>query len=220
MSDPTSEHFGRGLDHAWSWFTVHASQRMQLVNFWIVAVAFLTTALVTALTNERFDVATVVSLAGAVGTFAFNRLERRTRSLVRAGEEALEKFQAELAAGSTVNELEILKRVDLHKPFWTYGTVIMVLHLVTLTTFLVVAGYSSSRWIDEPSRDDWILRVPVDTGQPSLHPCDIAFAVTSVVRDAGQVRLQVRDQHAARRAAACLERQGLPVDGPRRGRLN
>src|SRR5882757_915360 len=41
--------FDRGLDHAWQWFTLHATQRMQAVNFFLVATAFLSTAYVAAL---------------------------------------------------------------------------------------------------------------------------------------------------------------------------
>ena len=36
--------------YAWNWFALHAGQRLQLVNFWLVAVAFLAAA-VTAFTH-------------------------------------------------------------------------------------------------------------------------------------------------------------------------
>src|SRR5258708_39837328 len=79
--------FDRGLDHAWQWFTLHATQRMQAVNFFLVATAFLSTAYVAAL---RFpSVAVGVSALGALFSLVFYRFEIRIQELVKAGAKAL-----------------------------------------------------------------------------------------------------------------------------------
>ena len=48
------------LEHAWQWFALHARQRMQCVNFFLVAVAFLAAAFVTGLKDDYYAVAALV----------------------------------------------------------------------------------------------------------------------------------------------------------------
>src|SRR5258705_7826150 len=85
----------RGLDHAWQWFTLHATQRMQAVNFFLVATAFLSTAYVAAL---RFPVVAIgVSALGTLFSLVFYRFEIRIQELLKAGEKALYPAQRRLA---------------------------------------------------------------------------------------------------------------------------
>lgn len=71
--------------YAWNWFALHAGQRLQLVNFWLVAVAFLASAFVQARSNHLFAIAFGVCVTGAVSSLAFMRLDVRTRQLVEPG---------------------------------------------------------------------------------------------------------------------------------------
>jgi hypothetical protein len=57
---------------------------MQSFNFFLVATAFLVAAYATVL-KERAEVATVAAILGAWIAMWFNRLERRTKQLVRPG---------------------------------------------------------------------------------------------------------------------------------------
>lgn len=79
--------------YAWNWFALHAGQRLQLVNFWLVAVAFLASAFVQARASHLIPVAVGVSLAGAVSSLAFVRLDIRTQQLVQVAENALRHFE-------------------------------------------------------------------------------------------------------------------------------
>ena len=86
--------------YAWNWFALHAGQRLQLVNFWLVAVAFLASAYVQARSSHMTAIAFGVSVTGIVSSVAFMRLDVRTRQLVRVAENALEHFEASgVAAG-------------------------------------------------------------------------------------------------------------------------
>ena len=58
----------KGLDHAWEWFSLHARHRMQAVNFFLVAVAFLSAAYVSALRFTHPLVAAGVSVLGVLFT--------------------------------------------------------------------------------------------------------------------------------------------------------
>ena len=80
MSHPPQSDPPTGLDHACKWFELHAGQRMQLVNFWLVAMAFVVAALATAFSSGLPELAVFVALSGAVATFAFSKLELRIRA--------------------------------------------------------------------------------------------------------------------------------------------
>jgi hypothetical protein len=136
------------LDHAWGWVRLQAGQRLQLVYFWLVATAFLTTALASALSDDKPQVACFVATAGAVATICFHRLERRTRALVKTGEAALAQLQRELATGVGVQEMALLEQadVDCGEHFSTYGDVIRVLHYLATTAFAAAAAYAGWRW--------------------------------------------------------------------------
>ncbi|MGC4773411.1 hypothetical protein ACLQ25_31135 [Micromonospora sp. DT44] len=73
-------------NHAWNWYAMHAGQRMQLVNFWVVAVAFLATALVQAMNSRQTPVAVGVALTGVVVSLTFQQLDVRARQGERVAE--------------------------------------------------------------------------------------------------------------------------------------
>ena len=75
--------------YAWNWFALHAGQRLQLVNFWLVAVAFLAAAFVQARSSHLIAVAVGVSVIGVVASLAFLALDRRTRQLIHIAGDAL-----------------------------------------------------------------------------------------------------------------------------------
>jgi hypothetical protein len=131
------------LEHAWGWFALHARQRMHCVNFFFVAVAFLATGYVTALTKEFRGLAVGISALGVLISWLFHRLDNRTRELVQAGEDAMKPFQHRLAEAAGVGSLEIVKRVDSPGKKWTsYGEVLWMLHWMTLLAFVAGALYA------------------------------------------------------------------------------
>lgn len=89
MSDPE----GDAQVYAWNWFALHSNQRMQLVNFWLVAVAFLCAAFVQARAGNLRTIAIGICIAGVVASIAFAMLDARTRRLVQVAEEALRKLE-------------------------------------------------------------------------------------------------------------------------------
>jgi hypothetical protein len=83
------------VGYAWNWFSLHSAQRMQMVNFWLVAVAFLGAAFVQATTSNLRVIAIGVSAAGAVCSVGFLLLDSRTRDLIRVAERALHAMETE-----------------------------------------------------------------------------------------------------------------------------
>jgi hypothetical protein len=133
------------FDHAWNWFNLHAAQRMQTFNFFLVATAFLIAAYASLL--EKLPLAALVlALVGAWISFWFTRLDNRTRQLIKAGEKALAICQASFARKADIPELEILPAVE--KPAadsYSYSTIIAVIEWTVAAVFLASAAYAAYR---------------------------------------------------------------------------
>lgn len=130
-------------DHAWDWFVLHAGQRMQSFNYFIVATAFLTAGYASLLERHP-EIAGGVALMGAWIAVWFNRLDRRTRQLIGAGENALEVAQARLAERAEIPELKILAAVK--QPICgasSYSLIIAVIEWTIAFGFVVAASYAA-----------------------------------------------------------------------------
>lgn len=129
--------------YAWNWFALHAGQRLQLVNFWLIAVAFLATAFVAARTGHLLPVALGVSITGCIASVAFMRLDNRTRQLIHLAEEALLSIEA---AGNTDKQnppdataLVTRSRLAPRSRFDSYRVIIQGLQLLVAGLFLLGA---------------------------------------------------------------------------------
>jgi hypothetical protein len=130
--------------YAWNWFALHAGQRLQLVNFWLVAVAFLASAYVQARSSHMTAIAFGVSVTGVVSSVAFMQLDVRTRQLVRVAENALEYFEASsVAAGmDKVTELVKASHEVRRSRFDSYRVIIQGLQLSVACIFVLAAVFS------------------------------------------------------------------------------
>lgn len=136
MPDPSAD----PQTYAWNWFALHSGQRMQLVNFWLVAVAFLGAAFVQARTGNLKAVAIGVCLAGAVTSVAFAMLDARTRRLVRVAEDALGALEDErIAAGAPMHRLVTAAHQARQSPLMSYRWIIEGMQVVIAVLFVVAA---------------------------------------------------------------------------------
>jgi hypothetical protein len=132
--------------YAWNWFALHAGQRLQLVNFWLVAVAFLASAYVQARSDHMTAIAFGVSVTGVVSSLAFMRLDARTRQLVQVAENALRSFEASgVAVGlDEVTELVRASHEVRRSRFDSYRVIIQGLQLSVAFIFALAAVFSLS----------------------------------------------------------------------------
>jgi hypothetical protein len=131
------------FDYAWGYFALHAGQRMQSVNFFLVAVSFLAAAYVSAMVNKQSGLAAGISLVGASSSFVFYRIERRIRGLLHAAERALRPMENEMAAKTANPALRILESVDSAAPgAWPYSKVFRILYAVVGLGFGAATIYS------------------------------------------------------------------------------
>jgi hypothetical protein len=132
----------QACEHAWNWFAFHAAQRLQAFNFFVVATAFLSAAYASLL--EKYPGASfIIALVGAWLCFWFNRLEARSRQLVKAGESALIVSQRRLATLADNPDLKILDAVEQSvSGSSSYRRVINVVQYTFLVLFLIGAAYA------------------------------------------------------------------------------
>ena len=141
MPDPSAE----AQAYAWNWFALHSGQRMQLVNFWLVAVAFLGAAFVQARTGKLTAVAVGICVTGTVASIAFAMLDARTRRLVQVAEDALRALEDERAAsGATGFRLVSASHGARFSRLFSYRLVIQGLQLVVAALFAAAAGLTAS----------------------------------------------------------------------------
>jgi hypothetical protein len=149
------------IDHGWEWFSLHATHRMQAVNFFLLASAFLSAAYVSALRFTYPLVAVGVAALGVGFSVCFNRFELRIQELLRAGEAALAPAQGMLAEVVRLPEIRICERVEKpQRRFTAYSSVIRALHWVTAVGFLggvIYAAYLGLRRPLRPSAHDELL---------------------------------------------------------------
>lgn len=129
-------------EHAWNWFSLHATQRMQCFNFFLVSTAFLIAGYATLL--EKHPIAAcVVAFVGAWVAYWFNRLDLRTRQLIHAAEDVLKIEQTRLFEKTGTKNIKILEIVDnMEKGASSYKTVISNIQKIMIAIFISAGLYS------------------------------------------------------------------------------
>src|SRR5580700_7057577 len=132
------------FDYAWNYFSLHAGQRMQSVNFFLVAASFLVGAYVAAMGGNRPGLAAGISTVGAISSFVFFRIERRVRGLLHAAEAALSPIEARIASETANPALRILEQAEKTAPdAWKYSKVFRILYFVIGVAFFAGAIYAA-----------------------------------------------------------------------------
>lgn len=99
----TQEEFNRleaMREHAWSYFQLHAQQRLTVFNFYIVLAGALTAGLVASLPRAEEQTALPVALGSLLlfFSFVFARLDVRNRTLIKNAEGGLRQIESSWAA--------------------------------------------------------------------------------------------------------------------------
>jgi hypothetical protein len=80
---------------AWDYFAIHASQRMSVFNYYIVLSSLITTGYFASLRADSHieKAGPALGLLLSLFSFIFWQLDKRTRFLIKNGEEALSRFE-------------------------------------------------------------------------------------------------------------------------------
>ena len=143
--------------HAWDWFALHAAQRMQSFNYFLVATGLLAAGYASLLDKEPVA-AVAVALIGVWIGYWFTRLDIRVRQLVHAGEVALRITEAQIAEQLGIPELNIVDLVKIPAPGATlYSQVIAMVEWSAVAAFATGALYAG--WLSTTShhgQEPWI----------------------------------------------------------------
>lgn len=113
---------------------------MQLVNFWLVAVAFLGAAFVQARVGRIPAIAVGVCVAGAVASIGFAMLDARTRQLIQVAEAELQRLEDDSAEDCTGPRLVTGAHEARATRMLSYRFIIEGMQLTMATLFLVAGG--------------------------------------------------------------------------------
>lgn len=130
------------LDHAWNWFAKHAAQRMQLMNYLLLAISFILAAYGTTLSAKRPVVAGAIALLGAFVTLVFWRLDVRTIELQKAAEGALAKIESRLSQRARVSVEFVAPTRKSASRLARYRVLTRALAMTSAGTFLLGAAYA------------------------------------------------------------------------------
>jgi hypothetical protein len=124
------------LDHCRSWVELHTNQRQNLLNFFLIAIAFLFSAYVSALDGHRNLLAAVISLMGALISFGFTLMDLRNRDLTRAGESPIMELERRMALRCNLPQLQIQEAVNQpRRPWLSMGKIVRAIHMAVGLTF-------------------------------------------------------------------------------------
>jgi hypothetical protein len=130
-------------EYAWNWFALHAAQRMQTFNFFLVVTGFLVAAYASLL-DKNHAAAMVIAMLEAWLAIWFNRIDIRSRELVKAGERALAAIEVALAKSTSIDHLIIVSQVENVGPgSSSYRRVIAIIKWTIFWVSLVGACYAA-----------------------------------------------------------------------------
>ncbi len=120
----------KALDHAWSYFQLHANQRMAIFNFFLVLAGLVAAGLAAAFQGtSRFAVLGIaLGLLLALVSFVFWKLDQRSAFFVKHAEQALTELESLLPGQKArlfSNEITLTEEAcNNGNPWtrlWTYG---------------------------------------------------------------------------------------------------
>lgn len=102
------ELFQLKLDYAWRWFALHARQRVNMFNYFLVASGILANAYGLLLREKMWGAAAVAAAVGCVIGLASMGLDARNRQLVKLGEDLLADLEERcfIASGSHAESVD------------------------------------------------------------------------------------------------------------------
>jgi len=121
------------LDHVWSWFTLHAGQRIQVINFHLAFTGLFVVAYATSLNAHRYGQASGLAIFLAIASLALFGLELRNKELVKASEDALKVLEDEMSESLRIPELRLVLRVETTKSrLGSHGRILRALYTFTI----------------------------------------------------------------------------------------
>ncbi|MEU5259586.1 hypothetical protein [Amycolatopsis sp. NPDC021455] len=104
------------LNHSWAWYDARIGRGLQVVNYFLVAIAVLATAYVNAMNSKLYAVAAVIGLASAALTAASFSAGIQQRRLASKSELALSDLQDLIATRLEVDSFRMVQNPPVRTP--------------------------------------------------------------------------------------------------------
>ena len=145
------------FDYAWDWFKVHAKQRTDMFNYFLLTTGLLANAYVNLRKEGHWVAAGAVAITGLFTSFGFSLLDVRNKFLVDKAAYVLDETERELLfCTETMKDKGLSQvRLDRTKPnksdfinnLYRHGTVFRTLHIIVALMWLVFLGGVILFWL-------------------------------------------------------------------------
>ena len=137
------------FDHAWKWFEYHAAQRMSLLRFFLITTGAVTAAYATAFKANLFGLAIGAAIFGAIASYLFLCLDKRTARLIRLGEDILRREQQRLMELVQYDEILIIESSDREESGFlgSYRQILIVFFWLTIAIYLFAISFAFYKFV-------------------------------------------------------------------------
>ena len=134
------------LDHLWSMAESRRSQRLQVVSYFLVSIAFISAGYVSALGNRLGGVAAAIPMVGAFVALGFWRSDRTLRPFITSAYEPTIILEERLAERLGVPSLRLTQWiVNRRRPLNSVGYLISIMYAFSIAVFVAAAIYALTR---------------------------------------------------------------------------
>jgi hypothetical protein len=110
------------FQYAWNWFDLHAKQRMQSMQFFLVISGALAAATGASIEGKAYVVALILSVLITILSILFYLVEKRVKNLVKLSESALLKLEEHISRKTQLSDIRLAHRSDASgETMVTYG---------------------------------------------------------------------------------------------------
>jgi hypothetical protein len=109
------------LDHAWRWYDIRISSGLQILNFYLLAMAVLTTAYVSGLNARNHVVSVAVALAAAAVTVSTYTVGARQDHVARLALVPIQEVENRLADELNIGSLRLVEQYRVRHRLSTYA---------------------------------------------------------------------------------------------------
>jgi hypothetical protein len=93
MSEAGDKRADAQFQYAWQWFSYHATQRTNMLNYFLVGIGILANAYVAAVTAKLTTIALAIAILGTIVSLCFTMLDVRNQTLVGYAQDVLRKCE-------------------------------------------------------------------------------------------------------------------------------
>jgi hypothetical protein len=112
------------LDHVWRWYEFRTTSGLQVLNYFLLASAVMSTAYVSAINGRLYAVAGAIAILGVAVSGAAYLVGKRQRDVARLAETPLKEIEGWLAADLGIDSLRMAARAEEgRKTWWRSATV-------------------------------------------------------------------------------------------------